>query len=176
MNRLIRTTAVPVAISKRQIDVLAVPFNQQQRISKDLVEAFPDHVIVDPLRDPVPALLHHRDDEPFGHVELHGQAPDGLRATLHAARTDAGDTALELAASGVLYPSIGFTSIKDRKERGVVWRDHIVLWEISLVTFPAYAGAAVEQVRAQQKTSPGKPGLELLAQLQREALRRGKAL
>jgi HK97 family phage prohead protease len=144
---LIRTAAAPVTFTKRAVEIVAVPFDEPTRISPDLVEAFPRTVRVEPLRAQIPALLHHDDRQPFGHVELAGPDSRGLLAVLHAARTRAGDEALELAAAGVLYPSIGFSAIEDREVRGVVWRHAITLWEISLVTFQAYPGADVLSVR-----------------------------
>jgi phage head maturation protease len=61
---------------------------------------------------------------------------------------------LELAAAGVLYPSIGFSALEDREVRGVVWRHAITLWEISLVTFQAYLGADVLSVRDAYHPTP----------------------
>lgn len=170
---LIRTITSPVTFTQRAVEIVAVPFDEPTRITADLTEAFPRTVRLELLRDPVPALLHHDDRQPFGHVEIVGPSSDGLRAVLHAARTRAGDEALELAAAGVLFPSIGFSSITDREDRGVVWRDAITLWEISLVTFQAYPGATVLDVRS-QTASPRqpKPGMAVLAQILRDAQRR----
>jgi HK97 family phage prohead protease len=168
---LVRTVAAPVKFTKRAVEIVAVPFDEPTRITPDLVEAFPRTVRVEPLRTQVPALLHHDERQPFGHVELAGRDDRGLLAVLHAARTRAGDEALELAAAGVLYPSIGFSSIEEREVRGVVWRHAITLWEISLVTFQAYPGADVLSVR---DTTPNprrpKPGLAELARIRRELI------
>jgi HK97 family phage prohead protease len=167
-----RTVSAPVTFTKRAVEIIAVPFDEPTRITPDLVEAFPSSVRVEPLRDQIPALLYHDDRQPFGHVQLLGRDARGLRAVLHAARTRAGDEALELANAGVLYPSIGFSTLEDREVRGVVWRDAITLWEISLVTFQAYPGADVLSVRETQHPRRSKPGLAVLAQILRDAQRR----
>jgi HK97 family phage prohead protease len=166
---MLRTLAAPVTFTARAVEIIAVPFDEPTRIDHTLTEAFPTTVRVEPLRDTIPALLHHDERQPFGHVELTGRDERGLHAVLHAARTRAGDEALELAAAGVLFPSIGFSSLAEREVRGVVWRDAITLWEISLVTFQAYPGATVLDVR---DTTPNprqsKPGLAVLARIRRE--------
>jgi HK97 family phage prohead protease len=129
------------------------------------------------LRDPVPALLHHDDGAPFGHVKVTGRDSRGLLAELHAARTRAGDEALELAAAGVLYPSIGFTDTRSRTDRaGVVWREAITLWEISLVTFQAYPAADVLTVRSNSIQPRNKPRLAEATTILRDARRKREAL
>jgi HK97 family phage prohead protease len=166
-----RTVSAPVTFTKRAVEIIAVPFDEPTRITSDLTEAFPRSVRVEPLREPIPALLHHDDRQPFGHVELLGPDARGLRAVLHAARTRAGDEALELANAGVLYPSIGFSTLEDREVRGVVWRDAITLWEISLVAFQAYPGADVVSVRDNQYPRRVKPHLAVVSQILRDAQR-----
>lgn len=145
---LTRTLSAPARFTDRAVDIVAVPFDQVIQVDRDIREAFPVDVRIEQLRDPLPALLHHDDRQPFGHVELKGRTRAGLMATLHAAPTRAGDEALELAAAGVLYPSIGFSSEQDEIRSGVTWRRAILLWEISLVVFQAYPGAGVTNVRA----------------------------
>jgi hypothetical protein len=84
---LVRTVAAPVTFTKRAVEIVAVPFDEPTRITGDLVEAFPRTVRVEPLRDRIPALLHHDERQPFGHVELAGRDARGLLAVLHAAPT-----------------------------------------------------------------------------------------
>lgn len=169
---MVRTVDAPAVFTDRVVEVVAVPFDKPTRIDGSLVEAFPSDVRVEMLRDPVPALLHHDDKRPFGHVTITGRDTRGLLAELHAAHTPAGDEALELAAAGVLYPSIGFSPGADREVRGVVWRQSITLWEVSLVTFQAYKNADVLAVRA---ASPRyKPHLADLAAWMRQQRHTGR--
>jgi uncharacterized protein len=150
-----------VRFKQRQVDVVAVPFGQVITADDgqgEYREAFDPSLSVELLRDPVPALLHHDPMQPFGHVDVRGKNSDGVVATLHAARTATGDEALELAAALILYPSIGFSGARHVTRDRVRWRTSIVLHEISLVTFQAYAGATVTGVRA---TVPaGTPNLD----------------
>lgn len=173
---LTRTIATaPVTFTERLVTLLAVPFGQAITVDDGAGpyrEAFPPTVEVEQLRDRLPALLHHDSRRPFGHVESVSRTTAGLVASIRAARTSDGDEALELAAAGVLYPSIGFSSTRQRSEAGVTWRDAIVLHEISLVTFQAYPDATVTAVR---DTTPNprlpKPGLAVVSQILRDAQR-----
>lgn len=173
---LTRTLTTAAVFTDRAVDIVAVPFDQVIRIGTDEREAFAPDVRVELLRDPIPALLHHDERQPFGHVTIAGRTAAGIHATMHAAHTKAGDEALELAAAGVLFPSIGFSSIDDDIRDGVIWRRAVTLWEVSLVTFPAYAGGAtVTQVRDADQPDPRqKPWLAWLDGLQRDNAQKGR--
>jgi HK97 family phage prohead protease len=166
-------TTGPITFTERLVTILAVPFGQAVTVDDGAGpyrEAFSPMVDVEQLRDRLPALLHHDPRRPFGHVESITRTPAGLHASIRAARTADGDEALELAAAGVLFPSIGFTSTRDRAAAGVTWRDAIVLHEISLVTFQAYPGAAVTAVRdTDPRPRQPKPGLAVLDAILRDA-------
>jgi HK97 family phage prohead protease len=93
---------------------------------------------------------HRRDMNPLGRaVELRDDAA-GLVGAFRVANTQAGDEALELVRDGALDAfSIGFKPIGDEwnSRRTEVVRRSALLRETSLVTFPAYAGAAIAGVR-----------------------------
>lgn len=154
---LFRTATETVRFKQRQVDIVAVPFGEVVETddgSGRYREAFDPNMILELLRDPVPALLHHDPMQPFGHVQIRGPSRAGVHGTMHAARTVLGDETLELADAGVLHPSIGFTSTAHEMRGRVRWRTAIVLHEISLVTFPAYPGAVVTAVRTQPEPVP----------------------
>jgi uncharacterized protein len=75
---------------------------------------------------------------------------DGVYGSFLVARTRDGDDALELVDSGVVGGfSIGFTPIKERRERdGTVVRLEAALREVSLVNEGAYVGAAIAGIRS----------------------------
>ena len=144
------TATAETRFAVRRIDVLAVPFGRVSTVDDGAGpyrEIYPRSVSVELLRDRLPALLHHDPRRPFGHVETLRRSADGLVAVLAAAETAAGDEALHLADAGVLYPSIGFSSLRSSRRAGVVRREALLLHELSLVTFPGLDGADVLNVR-----------------------------
>lgn len=167
-------TVAPVRFSQRTVDVLAVPFSEVITVDDGggpYREAFDPEVEVELLRAPIPALLHHDTRQPWGVVVDTRRSGEGLRAVMRASRTALGDEVLEMAADGVLYPSIGFTGIRQQRTAGVTWRQAIVWHELSLVTFQAYPSAGVESVR--QTTGPRTVRNRREAQLHRAAMKRG---
>lgn len=103
----------------------------------------------------VKMLYQHMRENPIGRaVELSEDAA-GLYGAFTISRTSLGDEALELLRDGVLDSfSIGFRPLEDEKRGRVTWRTRAALREASLVTFPAYTGAAVAGVRHDDESSP----------------------
>lgn len=103
----------------------------------------------------VKLLYQHDRTEPIGRaIDLREDAA-GLYGSFAISRTGRGDEALELLRDGVLDSfSIGFTP-QEEKSRGMVTvRTRTALREGSLVTFPAYTGAAVAGVRSLEDEAP----------------------
>lgn len=149
--------AAPARFTDREVDLVAVPFSEVITVDDGAGpyrEAFDPDVKVELLRSPIPALLHHDPRQPFGVVTGTTRTRGGLRATLRASRTALGDEVLEMAADGVLYPSVGFTGVAQRTASGVVWRTAVLLHEITLTTFQAYPSAAVDAVRSAAPPAP----------------------
>lgn len=73
----------------------------------------------------------------------------GLISEFHVSQTREGDEALELIRDGVLDSfSIGFQGQREhRLKDGTVERVEVRLREVSVIAFPAYAGAAIAGVR-----------------------------
>lgn len=98
-------------------------------------------------RDPIGVVTEQRDDAA------------GWHPTAKISATPAGDEAYQLARDGVLDGlSIGFDPIEwhtERDELGdVIVYDRVRVREVSLVPFPAYPSARVENVRELPPTSP----------------------
>jgi HK97 family phage prohead protease len=169
---LLRTAGTAVRFKDRTVELVAVPWDSPTVVDDGdgpYREAFARTTRVDKLRDRIPALLHHDPRRPFGVVTnlTHGRV--GLEARIVASRTADGDEALELAAEGILYPSIGFSSVEHSERAGVRIRRAILLHEISLTTFQAYAGASVTSVR---DATPAPPTPNLHAALALENIRK----
>lgn len=86
-------------------------------------------------------------------VELREDAA-GLFGAFRVSQTQTGDEVLELVRDGALDSfSIGFRPVRERSAHDpsgpVVERTEVALREVSVVTFPAYAGAQIAGVRAE---------------------------
>lgn len=139
----------------RTIYGILVPYNVRQRITPDLVEQFrmgaAAHQVSQPRR-----MKFAREHLKFGGT-LIGRAAEldeqsvGLIGHLRAAKTPAGDEAVELAREGALDElSVGFRAVRSRRlPDGTVERVRADFLETALVLSGAYGqGARVLGVRS----------------------------
>lgn len=96
---------------------------------------------------------HQRRENPLGRAVELTEDRTGLVGAFRVSKTTAGDEAIELVRDGALDSfSIGFEPVKGgddwNRTRTEVVRRKAKLREVSLVTFPAYAGAQVAGVRS----------------------------
>ena len=151
---------VDVRVRQREIDVLAVPYNESAQVW-DAIERrsyqeqiSPEAFKVEKRRpNQVKVLRDHEGQRLIGSCRaIHPNRDDGLHATMKIAPTELGEESLVLAESGDIHVSIGF--IPDfahdqwNSDRSAVTRHSCTLLEISLVPFPAYEGADVLAVRS----------------------------
>lgn len=145
-----------VDFGRREIDVLAVPYNTATDVFDD-GRAYSETIAPGAFGG-VAARAHRikvlRDHHPHRAVgvcsSLDADQSDGLHATLHISPTALGDETLALASDRVLDVSVGFSSQGgDRwnQDRTAVVRTNLRLWELSLVPLPAYENARVLAVR-----------------------------
>jgi HK97 family phage prohead protease len=148
--------------AQRVIDLIAVPYNEATdvlRRGRWVVES------VDPdafagVHGDVTVNRAHDLESPLGRVSsFHPNDPRGLRAELRISRTAAGDDVLELAADGLLAPSIGFQSLGEEwsTDRSAVKVTKAKLVHIALTGDPAYKGAKVLAVRTAAEALPRVP-------------------
>ena len=92
----------------------------------------------------------HRTRLPIGRAVNLSEADDGLHGEFHVSATRDADEVLELVRDGVLDAfSVGFSPVRDRKASdGTVERVEASIRECSVVSFPAYAGAAIAGLRS----------------------------
>ena len=114
--------------------------------------------------------LHRQHDSgrnlPVGRAVELEERDAGLWAAFAVSRTSEGDDVLALVEDGVVDSfSIGFRSIRHRPEGDVTVRTEVALHEVSIVSEPAYAGAAIVGVRAH-----GGPQISVAAAYERLAL------
>ena len=111
-------------------------------------------------------LFAHDQTRPLGRASELVEEARGLIGTFKVARTQAGDEAIELVASGSIDSfSVGFVPITDSWTRGSehVDRLEVKLLETSLVTLPAFDGARIESMRSALQPYDPELDPELLA-------------
>ena len=125
------------------------------------------------FKNPVPLLLHHKADQPVGHVQFLAPTKDGIAfvASLPTipepgALRDRIDTAWQsLKAKLIAGVSIGFVPLVEptlnKKTGGFVFTKSEIL-ELSLVTIPANAGATIHTIKSLDRAASGafiRPGV-----------------
>lgn len=129
------------------VEGIAVPFGQT--ISTwDGKEVFDPDTIFDGLDA---AKLYRDHDTPIGRIIDAEQKTDGLHIIAQISDTEMGRDTYQLLKDGVLDSmSVGFIPVESQMDNdGVTHRRTVQLLEVSIVPFPAYAGAKVENVRSQ---------------------------
>jgi HK97 family phage prohead protease len=170
MREMLIRSAVPedVRPDKREIDVLAVPYDVETQIYEQDGSKYRESIApgafanVAARADRVRVFRDHRPDRVVGKCRtIDGDRTDGLHATLIIGRTELGNETLALAAEGMLDVSIGFSPRTDQWSPGrtAVRRTSCWLHELSMVPLPAYETANVLAVREQiiEASTPSPP-------------------
>jgi hypothetical protein len=127
-----------------------VPYDTLTRIGS-YHETFRRGVFADADPEQVPLLAaHDHADLPIGRAVEFIDTETGLQAALHVSETRAGDDVLALVRDGAATGlSVGFVPVDDvwDRARSKVERARARLVEVSVVAFPAYAGARIHAVR-----------------------------
>lgn len=158
---------------------LAVPFDTEIDVSdfwEDYTEVFRRGAFSKTITDrsrPVPLLAHHQHRAAgIGRAVRLEETQAGLEAEFHLTEgVQAADETLALVLDDAIGGlSIGFEPINHRETRGtereppsdrdLIERTEVALREISVVNFPAFAGAGITGVRHQ---AGGRPSLTALA-------------
>jgi HK97 family phage prohead protease len=167
----LRTATTPVSMriadtDQRTVVGIVAPFNEMNEIAGwegDFIETILPGAFARTIRERGPQgagkikLLeqHDRRQFPLGTATVLDERRGGLYAEFRVASTAAGDEALTLIREGIIDGfSIGFTAIdeswtKKNVKTGLKVRELVTvkLHEISLVTYPALAGASVTGTR-----------------------------
>jgi HK97 family phage prohead protease len=161
------STTLEVRHVQRVIDLIAVPYNEPTEVlrrNRWVTESVSPDAFTGVHGD-VTVNRAHDLEAPLGRVAaFHPKDPRGLRAELRISRTAAGDDVLELAADGLLSPSIGFQPEAEEwtLDRSAVKVTRAKLVHIALTGDPAYKGAKVLAVRTAdgQPARPATPRLD----------------
>lgn len=97
--------------------------------------------------------------EVIGKVIAGRDTDEGYEITARISDTTLGRDAHTFLKDGVIDRfSVGFIPVEHRTDEGVVVRTRVDLKEVSLVPFPAYAGATISEVRAEKTNESNERG------------------
>lgn len=138
---------------ERLVRGIGVPFGEIAEIGTWFREAFDPECV---FEDIDAAKLMYRHGDLIGKLAEHTRTDAGLEVALRISETTRGDEAYTLARDGALaHLSIGFRPVEWRSdEDDVIWHTRVKVREFSLVPHPAYQGAAITEVRAEQPATP----------------------
>ncbi len=151
-----RASATPDA-GTRTVAGIAVPFNAPITV-RDWGDSWREQFSPDTIFDGIDrAKLAWRHDGIIGAITASDSQADGLHIEARISETPLGDEAYTLALDGVVDRfSVGFLpveySVEETADGDLITYTRVRLLEVSLVPWPAYDGAEVEEVRAQQNT------------------------
>lgn len=171
---------VEVAYGKREITVIAVPYEQEALVDDGdgvLREKFRAGSFsgIESRAGKVTANRDHSRERVFGVVkEFDSKAENGLISVVRAASTPLGDETLQLASEGALWASVGFGALKQHAPvvNGLRTIYKAFLQHIAFTPEPAYIGAEVLNVREDGEFSdPDVPNLALAHAILRDLAR-----
>lgn len=139
-----REFEVRADLEERTITGLAVPYGQDANIGGQYTERF----VPGAISDVTDVKLFYGHEEPIGKV-LSGRDTDaGYEITAKVSDTARGNEVMTLMRDGVLNKfSVGFVPLESEREGSTVTRTKVTLKEVSVVPFPAFAGANITEVR-----------------------------
>ena len=134
-------------LEERTIVGLAVPYGQSADIGGMYQERFAPGAIasVDDVK------LFYGHEEPIGKVVEGRDTEAGYEIVAKVSDTARGNEVLTLMRDGVLNKfSVGFIPEESEKDGSTITRTKVSLKEVSVVPFPAFAGANITEVREEQ--------------------------
>lgn len=139
-----RSFEVRLDADTREVVGLAVPYGQVADIGGMYREQFAPGSI----RSVEDVKLFWQHSEPIGKILEGRDTEAGYEIRAKISLTPRGDEAYTLLRDGVINKfSVGFMAVEQTREADLVTRTLIDLKEVSLVSFPAFAGASVSEVR-----------------------------
>lgn len=139
-----REFEVRADLEERTITGLAVPYGQDANIGGAYMERFVPGAIdnVDDVK------LFYGHEEPIGKVLTGRDTEEGYEITAKVSDTARGNEVMTLMRDGVLNKfSVGFVPLESERDGQTVTRTKVSLKEVSVVPFPAFAGANITEVR-----------------------------
>jgi len=144
----VRSFEVRLEPETREVVGIAVPYNQvadigsyQEKFAPGAIRSIEDVKLFWQHSEPIGKILEGRDTE--AGFEIRAMISD----------TPRGQEAYTLLQDGVINKfSVGFMPLEQTRDGSLVTRTLVDLKEVSLVSFPAFAGASVSEVRQEEIT------------------------
>jgi len=138
-------------LEERTITGIAVPYGQDANIGGMYIERFAPGAI-DSVED---VKLFYGHETPIGVVVDGRDVEGGFEITAKVSETSLGNDVLTLMRDGALNKfSVGFVPVSQEKDGSTITRTKVSLKEVSVVPFPAYAGASITEVREGTPSEP----------------------
>jgi len=139
-----REFEVRADLEERTITGLAVPYGQDANIGGAYMERF----VPGAITDVTDVKLFYGHEEPIGKVLTGRDTEAGYEITAKVSDTARGNEVMTLMRDGVLNKfSVGFVPLESERDGSTVTRTKVSLKEVSVVPFPAFAGANITEVR-----------------------------
>jgi HK97 family phage prohead protease/HK97 family phage major capsid protein len=139
-----RSFEVRLDAETREVVGLAVPYGQVADIGGMYREQF----VPGAIRSVEDVKLFWQHSEPIGKILEGRDTEAGFEIRAKISDTPRGNEAYTLLRDGVINKfSVGFMAVEQTREADLVTRTLVDLREVSLVSFPAFAGASVSEVR-----------------------------
>lgn len=153
-----REFEVRADVAERTIVGLAVPYGEGANIGGAYIERFAPGAI-DSVAD---VKLFYGHEEPIGKVISGRETESGFEITAKLTEgVQRADETLALMRDGVLNKfSVGFIPLEEERDGQTITRTKVNLKEVSVVPFPAYSGATINEVREEQETVSEEPQIE----------------
>ena len=136
-------------LEERTITGLAVPYGEFADIGGAYQERFSPGAI-DSVED---VKLFYGHEEPIGKIVEGRDTEQGFEIIAKVSDTPKGNEVLTLMRDGVLNKfSVGFIPLESERDGSAITRTKVSLKEVSVVPFPAFAGANITEVREEQDT------------------------
>jgi HK97 family phage prohead protease/HK97 family phage major capsid protein len=137
-------------VDDRTIIGLAVPYNDLADLGGGVTERFVPGAI-ESVED---VKLFYGHEDPIGKVIEGRDTEAGYEIVAKVSETAKGDEVLTLMRDGVLNKfSVGFFPVETERDGSTIIRKKVDLKEVSVVPFPAFAGANITEVREEQVQS-----------------------
>ena len=139
-----RSFEVRLDAETREVVGLAVPYGQVA----DIGGVYREQFVPGAIRSVEDVKLFWQHSEPIGKILDGRDTEAGFEIRAKISDTPRGNEAYTLLRDGVINKfSVGFMAVEQTREGDLVTRTLVDLKEVSLVSFPAFAGASVSEVR-----------------------------
>lgn len=153
-NMEIREFEARADVEERTITGIAVPYNETANIGGDYVERFVPGAIRS-IEDVKIFYGHEHDNLPIGKVISGRETDAGYEITAKLTTgVQRADETLALMRDGVLNRfSVGFIPVESDRDGQTITRKLVDLKEVSVVAYPAFSGATINEVREETEAT-----------------------